>query len=285
MKGFAECRRNIGRRFPTLRKIWSLVWGMGNDVMWYLRNIFTGNRPVEVDTENGAVYMVPEGHIARLMWEGWFEKDERDFVDNYLKPGMNVINIGANAGLYTLIAAKIVGPDGEVHAFEPASTSFDRLKRNVTLNDLKNIHLNQLAMSDFKGALAVRPDPANPNLDSHYFVERLEGKEQPADAIEIIPCDTLDNYFHHTSYKRRLEKVDMIIIDVEGVEMSVFNGAQALLAASPNLVIMAECTERLDEIDWLLRSHGFSFYIWNAAAACLEETTMKRGTIYAMRKH
>ncbi len=76
----------------------------------------------------------------------------------------------------------------------------------------------------------------------------------------------------------------MIIVDVEGAELSVFNGAQALLAASPNLVIMVECTERLDEIDELLRSQGFSFFTWNVLATCLEETVMKRGTIYAMRK-
>jgi len=276
--------RGVIRKLPRLRKILLPLFRVSIPYLYTLRKII-GIRTIEVSigTES-VVKMIPEGHIAKMMWLDAFEKEERNFVISHLSPGMRVLNIGANTGLYTLIAAKLIGPKGVVHAFEPSTLNFSRLKRNVLLNELCNVRLNQIAVSDFAGTLAVMYDPDHPDLDSHYYVQRVADGNAPVDAIEFIPCDTVDNYWRNTC-QDHLKKIDMIIIDVEGAELSVFKGALALLAASPNIVIMAECTERLDEIDELLRAQGFSFYIWNVAAACLEETTMKRGTVYAMRKH
>jgi FkbM family methyltransferase len=283
VKMFSKFRHRVGMRFPKLRKVWSLVWGAGYHFMWLLRKFATGNRPIEVRVGNESIYMVPEGHIAKLMWNDWFEKNERDFVANHIKPGMCVINIGANTGLYTLIAAKLVGQKGVVHAFEPSTLNFSRLTRNVTLNEFDNICLNQMAVSDFTGTLAVMRDPAHPELDSHYFVQRVEDGRPPADAVELIPCDTIDNYWRRACQDDM--QIDLIIMDVEGAELSVFKGMLALIGASPGLVLMVECTENLDEIDTLLRTQGFSFYLWNVMANCFEKTAMKRGTIYAMRNN
>lgn len=227
--------------------------------------------------------MLPEGHIAESIWKYEFEEDVRTFIEKYLKPGMCVLNIGANAGLYTLMAAKIVGAKGVVHAFEPATLNFDRLKRNVQLNGLTNVIINQMAVSDVSGSLAVLPDPAHPKLDSHYFVQRVIDGKSPEGVIELINCDTLDNYWMKTC-DGVLAKVDMIIIDVEGGELDVFKGAQAIFEVSPNLIMMAECTSKLDEIQALLRIKGFKFFKWNNAITMLEEISMQRGNIFAFRQ-
>lgn len=266
------------RRF--LSSVWIFVWHM----LWLLRNFFLRYRPIEVPVKNEVIRMLPEGHIAELMWGIGFEQNEVAFVANHLKPGMCVLNIGANSGLYTLIAAKIVGSKGEVHAFEPASINFSRLKSNVKLNGLNNVKINQIAVSDFSGTLAVLPDPAHPNLDSHYFVRRVEDGKPPVDAIEIIACDTIDNYWNNYC-KENLKKVDMIIVDVEKAELSVFKGASATFNASTNLVMMAECSENLDEIAILLKEHGFQFFEYNEATRMLEEINMKSGNIYILRKN
>ena len=227
--------------------------------------------------------MLPEGHIAEMIWKHAFEQDVRNFVEKYLKPGMCVLNIGANAGLYTLMAAKIVGSKGVVHAFEPATLNFDRLKRNVRLNGFTNVIINQMAISDFSGSLAILPDPAHPKLDSHYFVQRIIDGKPPEGVIELMTCDTLDNYWMKIC-DGVLTKVDMIILDVEGGELDVFKGAQATFEISPNLIMMAECTSKLDEIETLLRTNDFKFFKWNIASSMLEEISMQRGNIFAFRK-
>src|SRR4029450_8092682 len=55
-----------------------------------------------------------------------------------LAPGDVCLDIGAHIGYYTLLAARLVGPEGHVHAFEPAPASFRRLRANRQLNRLHN---------------------------------------------------------------------------------------------------------------------------------------------------
>ena len=188
-------RRSITSKFPRLYKLLLPLWVYYLHKLWKLRNIFSNLRPVEVKTAAGSIFMLPEGHIAETIWKHPFEQDERHFVEKYLKPGMCVLNVGANSGLYSLIAAKIIGPRGCVHAFEPATLNFDRLNRNVKLNGFENVIINQMAVSDFNGSLAVLPDPAHPKLDSHYFVQRVIDGKPTEGFIELITCTTLDNYW------------------------------------------------------------------------------------------
>ena len=87
----------------------------------------------------------PFGQIAASIWGTDFEPAERDYVARNLRPGMTVINVGANVGLYALMASRIVGERGAVHAFEPSSESFERLRRNRDMNDCSNLQLSQIA--------------------------------------------------------------------------------------------------------------------------------------------
>ena len=272
----------MGSRFPELRKLWILISGPLYHFMWIFRKVLTANRPIQIQISNKLIYMVPEGHIAELMWHDWFEKEERDMVAYHIRQDMIVINIGANTGLYTLLAAKLVGKKGAVHAFEPSSLNFARLTRNVILNEFDNVFLNQMALSDFTGTLALVRDAEHPELDSHYYVQRVEDGIPPKNTVELIPCDTIDNYWWRKC-DGELRKVDIIIMDVEGAELSVLEGMLGMLAASPDLLLMIEFTEKLDELNNLLLAEGFTLYSWNVATKCFDLTIMRRGTIYAMR--
>lgn len=84
-----------------------------------------------------------------------------------------------------------------------------------------------------------------------------------------MTCDTVDNYWRRYC-DSDLTKVDMIILDVEG-ELDVFKGAQATLELSPNLIMMAECTSKLDEIEVLLRTNGFKFLSGIMPPQCLKK--------------
>ena len=275
------------RKLPLLRKALLFLWPAVAEFdhqRWNLRNFILGNRPVKVKIYDNAVFMIPEGHIAEMVWRRDFERPERDFILSSLKPWMRVLNIGANVGLYTLIAGKVVGAQGEVHAFEPASLNFDRLKRNVALNGLNNVRLNQFAVSNFKGALAVMRDPSHPGLDSHFFVQRVDDGKVPEGAVEMIPCDTIDNYWS-SFFNSDIKKIDMMIIDVEGAELSVLEGAESVIGMSQSLMIMVECTENLDEINSFLSARGFTFFELDVVNGKLNKiASIKRGNIFALRQ-
>src|SRR5579871_3144648 len=76
----------------------------------------------------------PDSELCRLIYLGGYESIERDFVSRYLRPGDVFVDVGANVGLYTVLASKMVGDTGSVHSFEPCSKTFRRLEENVRLN-------------------------------------------------------------------------------------------------------------------------------------------------------
>jgi hypothetical protein len=80
-----------------------------------------------------------------------FEPAELHFVARFLRPGMTFLDVGANGGLFSLVAARAVGAAGLVHAFEPAQTEFELLQHNLTLNGFTHVIANQVAVSDTIG--------------------------------------------------------------------------------------------------------------------------------------
>src|SRR6202007_1987029 len=82
-----------------------------------------------------------------LEQEAWFEK-ELMFLRRWLRPGMTVIDIGANLGVYSLPLARSVGPHGLVFAYEPASDPRAMLKRSGSINRADNLHVIPAAVSD-----------------------------------------------------------------------------------------------------------------------------------------
>ncbi len=265
----------IVHRRPTLRRILSCFYQSILSLHWRIRK-----GPIAIATRHGSMFLLAEGHIAEAVWRSGFEESERKFVEHYLRPGMCVFNVGANAGLYAILAGKCVGVAGEVHAFEPACENVSRLRRNVRLNSLSNVLINHCAVSEAPGLLELCRDPTHPKLDSHFAVRPVgEGRR---DLIETVESLTLDNYWS-THCSGRRSGVDMIIIDVEGAESKVLQGAMGLVSASPAVMIMAECTENLDEIAKLVRTAGLSFHLWNAAAARLERTEITRGNLFICR--
>ena len=282
VKKLRTSMRMIAHAFPSLRSVFLPLYKLVDGQMWPLRQLVARGSPIEVSTRHGSVRMLAEGHIAEEMWRSGFEEAERDFVERYLKPGMCVLNVGANSGLYTVLAARIVGQGGEVHAFEPASENVLRLRRNVALNELSNVSINQCAVSDAAGVLDLCRDPTHPMLDSHYSVHTLgQGRSNLIERVEAI---TLDGYWRQYC-RGTLRPIDMIIIDVEGAELKVIAGAMATLEASPSVMIMAECTERLDELERTLGAIGFTFHLWDPSTERLLPTPMQRGNLFISRGH
>ena len=145
---------------------------------------------------------------------------------NMVKPGMNVVDVGASIGYYTLVAANLVGSTGRVYAFEPTPTTFELLKRNVERANFKNVTLVEKAVADFVGTTKLHLSKRNP-LANSFGIGRTD-----SNFVEV-EVTTLDAFFENT-------KVDVVKMNIEGAELLTLRGMKNLLERNPNLVMMVE---------------------------------------------
>ncbi|MCR9141046.1 MAG: FkbM family methyltransferase [bacterium] len=162
-----------------------------------------------------------------MSYRSW-EAQETGIIVEHLKAGDTFVDAGANVGYYTLVAANLVGKTGRVFAFEPEPESFAILKRNVELNGLTNVVVEQKALSNEAGTLKLYL--AAENKGDHHVLDR--GEELPFVEVEAV---TLDNYFRDDP-----RGVDMIKIDTQGAEAIILQGMQGLLDSNAKMKIVME---------------------------------------------
>jgi FkbM family methyltransferase len=156
------------------------------------------------------------------------ENYERELVylEKLLAPGSTFVDVGANMGIYTMVASRLVGEAGRVIAFEPSAQSFPLLRKNIALNGLTNVLAFPEALSHEIGRTKLYhgPDPVSNSLG--------RGLSWDEDAEEVT-TETLDSVLHRTSLRR----VDAIKIDVEGAEELVLRGALKTLTCMRPVII------------------------------------------------
>ncbi len=182
-----------------------------------------------------------DSRLCELLYFDQFEPDTRRFIDAFLRPGDVFLDIGANVGLYTIAAARIVGESGHVHAFEPCSQTFSRLEDNVKLNGLRAVSCHRVALShenaEAKLSIAAGGFDAWNSLGKPYMGE--EGGQ------ETVRTVTLDSF----AKERGLSgKIALIKIDVEGWEQQVLNGAGDLLSTHDAPAMVVEFTEQAAQL-------------------------------------
>jgi FkbM family methyltransferase len=151
---------------------------------------------------------------SSLYYSGTFEPLAEKMIASIVRPGMMTIDVGANIGYHTFRLAKLVGPQGLVLAIEPTSYAFEKLERNLSLNDFPNVRLIRAGLSyRDEGDVEVR-------FRSSY---RLDGKDEVRnEKVRIVTLDTLVK-------EQSLARVDFIKLDVDGYEVKAFAGAQETL--------------------------------------------------------
>lgn len=136
----------------------------------------------------------------------------------FLRPGDVFVDVGANIGYLSAVAAGLVGPRGQVHAFEPVPAYFDRLGRLAALNPEYRIAANSCAVGETPGVttMYVAREPGQSTLVRSYKVE-------PEILATIdVPVMRLDSYLEHN----QIEDVALIKIDAEGFELPILRGLQ-----------------------------------------------------------
>ena len=159
------------------------------------------------------------------------EELETEVVRREIRPGMVVLDLGANIGYYTLLAASLVGPSGKVYAIEPFPDNLSLLRRNIALNGLSDrVETFSLAVADRSGRAALHLGAAN-NLHT------LVGADAERGTIEV-PTTTLSDFLADKP------PVDFIRMDIEGGECQVFDGMDDVLRQSSRPAIFFEVHPR-----------------------------------------
>ena len=174
--------------------------------------------------------------LCRLIYCDNFERRECQFLNDYLKPGDTFIDVGANIGLFTLIASHRVCDSGKVFAFEPCAKTFQRLVRNVELNRMNNVKCNQMALSDHSGQIQM-----NLALDGYDAFNSMAQPIMGSNfATEMVCTVTLDDFARKHNLMGR---VTLIKIDVEGWESRVLSGGHETLSRTDAPVLQVEFTD------------------------------------------
>lgn len=194
--------------------------------------------------------------IARLVFlAGEIDPNEFSFLADVLKPGMCVVDVGANEGLFTLFFRKRVGPGGRVIALEPSERELIHLKRNLRINRFLDVDVIPLAVGDHVGRARLSLAEAGhaghnalgtPAAPWVSVVDQVE--------VEVSTLDTLSD-------ARNWPRIDLIKMDIEGSELRALRGADRLLARDRPMLLLEAEQESLS-----LRGASFSELLsWLAA--------------------
>lgn len=161
---------------------------------------------------------------------GQYERGTTQLFKRIVKPGMNVADIGAHIGYYTLLAAKLVGEEGKAYAFEPFPENFALLAKNVEINGFRNVRLVQRAIVGSSGERDLFLSQGASGSHSIF-----PGKSRSSRTVSV-PVTTLDEFLAQEGWPR----IDLIKMDIEGAELAALSGMSHLLRRSSRMIIITE---------------------------------------------
>jgi len=174
-------------------------------------------------------------YLQRQMYAGSFERLETRLVRKLLRPGMTFVDVGANVGYYSALAAQLVGPTGSVFAFEPSDYAYPRLSRMIENSGLTCVRPVKCGLADVAGERflygAVTED------SSGLLTATMVPNDNPQRAL--VPIETLDRMADQFG----IQQIDLMKIDVDGLEPLVLKGAANLIASGRISNILSECAE------------------------------------------
>ena len=154
-----------------------------------------------------------------LYYFGVWEPNLTRWVSRRLDPGDVFVDVGANAGYFSLLASTLVGESGSVVAIEPLPALYEATRANVARNGLRNVRTVNVAASDRVGRLELFRGPASHTGLTSLVAE--PGLELECE-VESLPLSAiLDD--------EELRRARLVKIDVEGAEAAVVAGMESLL--------------------------------------------------------
>ncbi len=170
-----------------------------------------------------------------IFFLGEYEKAELIVLADHLKEGETFLDLGANLGVFSLHASRIVGKTGKVISFEPFSINHNALKKHIEINGLKNVKIEKLAVGSESGTITLYHDETEENLGmvTANYVENA--------VVEEVKMVSIDEYLE--TYPEL--SIDFIKIDIEGFEYETLLGLENTLKKHQPPILI----EILDEIE------------------------------------
>jgi len=170
-----------------------------------------------------------DGKTRLHMLTGVIDPSQTDLMKKIVKPGMNVFDLGANFGWFTLVLSKLVGNSGRVYSFEADPSLIEIFAENVKLNNFSNVSIQSLAVSNKTG---ISKFSINKSYDTRSTLDPISLSENTIDVKTI----SLDEF----CLKENLKKVDFIKMDIEGSEPKALEGMRKIISDNPQLKIILE---------------------------------------------
>lgn len=181
------------------------------------------------------ILLFPGSTMSQKIYINDYESETTNFLSKIIKKGDCIYDIGANVGFYSLFFSRLVGENGQVHAFEPSLRETAMLSQNIINNQIQNVSINQCAVSDKTGYLWFnvfsRSEDGVYNSLGEINHPTDTGKLKQRIQIRTIQLDDYLASFKNIPY--------LIKADTEGAETLLLQGAQKLIKSlnAPILVL------------------------------------------------
>ncbi|MEL6534040.1 MAG: FkbM family methyltransferase [Bacteroidota bacterium] len=173
-------------------------------------------------------------HVSRaLMYYGVYEPASTAILPRFVKQGDYCLDIGANAGYFSVQMGKLIGPKGKIMGFEPSPDFYDRLQTHIELNQISDrIKTIRAGLSDEPGTLTLVQAGCNASFYQGALVtDNEENAKLPRHESPIL---VLDEYWKELGW----DKLDFVKLDVEGFEANVLAGGQKVFSTyKPSFLI------------------------------------------------
>lgn len=192
---------------------------------------FAGFTPVSTEIAGRRLWLdLADMYVSRVCLTGAYEPSETDFVRANLREGDTFLDVGANIGWFTTLAAQIVGPSGVVHAFEPRDETRGLLARSIIDNAIHDIvELHDAIVSDQPGQSRLvwleggnNPGGTRVMSATETFADGMTTQSARAIAIDDLNVDG---------------RLSLIKMDIEGAEGLALKGARQTLARHRPIIL------------------------------------------------
>lgn len=200
-----------------------LLRAFRNPLPLVLDRLGVKRHPYVLETREGLKLHIRPGVGDRYGAFEVFGKRAYTSLGEELRPGAVIVDVGANIGCYSLLAANAVGRAGRVIALEPSSATYRQLENNVALNKLTNISCRRMAMASQVGTAQLHS--GNDSLFASLYVE-VDGHRQE-NATETVKTISLVALMAEEG----LRSIDLLKLDCEGAEHEIIAGMDREIAA------------------------------------------------------
>ncbi len=201
---------------------------------------------------------------------------EVEFLQSVLRPGMHVVEAGANRGVTAVAIAKQIGNEGHLYAFEPVPEFYGELKENLLRNDAENVRAYQLALSNRPGRIRFYKHGGGSGIT------RAQGAE-----VLYVEATTVTDFLAEQGE----DGIDFLNLDCEGSELLVLQGARSILEEHGPQVFceihrgyLRELNQSADDVVGLLSGLGYEVHPLRVEDLNAESNAEECSHIHACRR-